>query len=389
MTEKERIQGEIKILQSKLALLEEMEKHKSPVEEAYKRVYGNYPDTGICNGMSYVWWDVFCKGYNASQKDYKVGEYEPTPQEPEENKWKTVALRFGETLSSIGPCGYYGMTADEWLEWANDTYEKNADELLPLVQRGIRKNEVKEHQPKEKEQKWGDIVRESVKWCEEHPDESVEDYLKPQGPQGPVGPGPGPKGVIVGYEPTPQEPEENKWKTVALRFGKKLPVIPPYGYDELSPNAWFRWVVFTYDDYISQRDIESGYHPAPWTPEQTEKSLREAFKKVQQTEEWKETQRKIDSNYDDMVKNPPEFLKFELGKTLEALITRWWDDVLYGGIHQDWDREVAIDDLIDQIQLWLPREQSHEGTQSASVIDLVDGYNDALTKIKSKLRNKK
>lgn len=87
--------------------------------------------------------------------------------------------------------------------------------------------------------------------------------------------------------------------------------------------------------------------------------------------------------------NPPSFLRFELGKTLEALITRWWDDVLYGGIHQDWDREVAIDDLIDQIQLWLPREQSHEGTQSASVIDLVDGYNDALTKIKSKLRNKK
>jgi hypothetical protein len=39
------------------------------------------------------------------------------------------------------------MTADEWLEWANDTYEKNADELLPLVKRGIRKNEVKEYQP--------------------------------------------------------------------------------------------------------------------------------------------------------------------------------------------------------------------------------------------------
>ena len=86
--------------------------------------------------------------------------------------------------------------------------------------------------------------------------------------------------------------------------------------------------------------------------------------------------------------NPPEFLKFELGKTLEALITRWWDDV-YDGIHQDWDREVAIDDLIDQIQLWLPKSQSSSGTQSASVIDLVDGYNDALTKIKSKLRNKK
>jgi hypothetical protein len=86
--------------------------------------------------------------------------------------------------------------------------------------------------------------------------------------------------------------------------------------------------------------------------------------------------------------NPPEFLKFELGKTLEALITRWWCDV-FGGTNQDWDMETAIDDLCDQIELWLPKSQSHEGTQDVSVIDLVDGYNDALTKIKSKLRNKK
>ena len=85
--------------------------------------------------------------------------------------------------------------------------------------------------------------------------------------------------------------------------------------------------------------------------------------------------------------NPPEFLKFELGKTLEDLITRWLCNVLT--THDDWDMETAIDDLVDQIQLWLPKEQSHEGTQDSSVIDLVDGYNDALTKIKSKLRNKK
>jgi hypothetical protein len=76
----EKTEGEIKVLQAKLELLKEMEKHKSPVEEAYKRVYGNYPDTGICNGMSYVWWDVFCKGYNASKEDCKVEE-EPKPMD--------------------------------------------------------------------------------------------------------------------------------------------------------------------------------------------------------------------------------------------------------------------------------------------------------------------
>jgi hypothetical protein len=85
--------------------------------------------------------------------------------------------------------------------------------------------------------------------------------------------------------------------------------------------------------------------------------------------------------------NPPEFLKFEMGKTLEDLITRWWLDI--HTVHKDWDVPTYVDDLIDQIQLWLPKEQSHEGTQDASVIDLVEGFNDCLTKIKSKLRNKK
>jgi hypothetical protein len=258
----QQLKEDIALLQMKLQKLEEMENHKSPCEEAYKRVYGNYPDTGICNGMSYVWWDVFCKGYNASQKDYKVGAY----------------------------------------------------------------------QPKEKEQKWGDIVRESVKWCKEHPDESVEDYLKPQ---------------------TPEQVDAGLRN--AMRKAKKDGV-----FDE--PTKPMNEVL----DRLENKYKDAEENAASYM---TDEVVNRMLKR------W-ET-------------DPPSFLRFELGKTLEALITRWWDDVLYGGIHQDWDREVAIDDLIDQIQLWLPREQSHEGTQSASVIDLVDGYNDALTKIKSKLRNKK
>jgi hypothetical protein len=237
-----------------------------------------------------------------------------------------------------GICGgwYKTDTDGEVLYLVEDKTERKLEKLY--------QEQVVVKEP-EKEQKW-DVVRESVKWCKEHPDESVEDYLTPQ------------------------------------------------------------------------------------TPEKTEQLLREAFQKVQQTEEWKETQRKIDSNYEEKVEeepkpvnevldrlenkwnsatenaasymtdevvnrmlkkwetDPPSFLRFELGKTLEALITRWWDDV-YDGIHQDWDREVAIDDLCDRVELWLPKSQSHEGTQSASVIDLVDGFNDCLTKIKSKLRNKK
>ena len=148
-------------------------------------------------------------------------------------------------------------------------------------------------QEPEKQQKW-DVVRESVKWCEEHPDESVEDYLKPK------------------------------------------------------------------------------------TPEQIEKSLKEAFVKAQQTEEWKETQRKIDG------KNPPEFLKFELGQNLTDLIYDWWEDVFAKNSNDD--MENCIGRLVYWIEEWLPKEQNSSGSQNAYVECSVEGFNDCINKIRRKLR---
>jgi phage host-nuclease inhibitor protein Gam len=184
------------------------------------------------------------------------------------------------------------------------------DEIVDAVE------EFQKSKEPEKEQQIKELVRESVKWCEEHPDESVEDYLKPH------------------------------------------------------------------------------------TPEKTEQLLREAFQKVQQTEEWKETQRKIDApkeswmNKSDeelvaiLEKNPPDCLKFVMGKTLEQIIERWWCDT-FTGPHEKWSMEECIDDLIDQIELFLPRSQSSEGTQNIDTVVAVEAHNELLQKIKSKLRNKK
>jgi hypothetical protein len=104
MTEIEKTEGEIKVLQAKLELLKEMENHKTPCEKAYKRVYGAYPPTTpSVSNFEDTRWSVFQAGYNAAQ-------------EPE------------------------------------------------------------------KEQQIKELVRESVKWCEEHPNESVEDWVKPREP---------------------------------------------------------------------------------------------------------------------------------------------------------------------------------------------------------------
>jgi hypothetical protein len=73
--------------QTKAGLERVIENHKTPCEEAHKKVYGHYPDTGIGNGYSYIWWDVFQKGYNAA-KEETVSEYQPTPLEKlQESNW--------------------------------------------------------------------------------------------------------------------------------------------------------------------------------------------------------------------------------------------------------------------------------------------------------------
>ena len=145
MTSKETIQTvkeDIALLQEKLKKLEEMEKHKSPVEEAYKRVYGNYPDTGICNGMSYVWWDVFCKGYNASKEECKVEEPTPTPP---------ITNVFVEGNPPDG-CSSWSEFFEEFIRTGN----------LRGLKISSLNNEVKE--PKPKTETLHEII---LKWCDD------------------------------------------------------------------------------------------------------------------------------------------------------------------------------------------------------------------------------
>ena len=74
----------------------------------------------------------------------------------------------------------------------------------------------------------------------------------------------------------------------------------------------------------------------------------------------------------------------EPSKTLTDILYRWWCDVFTS--HSDWDMETSIEDLVDRIELFLPKEQSAAGSQNVDVVFLVDGFNDCLKKIKGKLR---
>jgi hypothetical protein len=114
----EKTKAEIKMLEKKLSFLEELEKTKSPVEEAYKDAYGKYPvkdvseDLTPLDNWNVISWDAFQKGYDAAY----------------EEKVKETAQERGERL----------------------------------------------HKDVER------VVKENLEWCEEHPEKSVEDYLTPK-----------------------------------------------------------------------------------------------------------------------------------------------------------------------------------------------------------------
>ena len=264
MTEIEKTEGEIKVLQAKLELLKEMENHKTPAEEAYKRVYGEYP-------MGEPFWIVFKKGYEAHQSLVD-----------DANKIKAAAASMINCIIEGNPPN----GCSTWNEWFELFGSKGILHHLRIS--------AKEYQPKEKEQKW-DVVRESVKWCKEHPDESVEDYLKPH------------------------------------------------------------------------------------TPEKTEQLLREAFKKVQQTEEWKETQRKIDSNYDEMVESgtePQEPTSTVFRQKLFDGIKSVFYDPDYERTHWKLKVDMAVDEVLTHFYDILPEPFEKELQD-----DFEKGWNSCLKSI--------
>jgi hypothetical protein len=105
----EKVKAQIKVLEKKLSFLEELEKTKSPAEEAYNEWYGEYPTNTWQGDVNR--WDAFQAGYNAA-------------------------------------------------------YEEKAQERGERLHKDVER-----------------CVRESVKWCEEHPDKDPLDWLKPQTPE--------------------------------------------------------------------------------------------------------------------------------------------------------------------------------------------------------------
>ena len=79
-----------------------------------------------------------------------------------------------------------------------------------------------------------------------------------------------------------------------------------------------------------------------------------------------------------------KYKRIEEPQTLYDVIAQWSLDSVTDNI--DLDVPTCINNLVDEISLWLPKYRSAAGSQNAYVECTVEGFNDCLNKIKRKLR---
>jgi len=142
MTEIEKTKKEIEVLTKKLSFLEELERTKTPCEEAYKRVYGNYPTTHITDGC---WdsptWMHFVNGYKSAQEDYKVGEFQEPEEEPEE--LKTLYQMLYDRVWIEPCCDEFCNIVKEWMsQYTHNVmtgeYLKGYEECLTVLEENLK-----------------------------------------------------------------------------------------------------------------------------------------------------------------------------------------------------------------------------------------------------------
>jgi hypothetical protein len=87
---------------------------------------------------------------------------------------------------------------------------------------------------------------------------------------------------------------------------------------------------------------------------------------------------------EDLEPKPEGSLKFQLGKSLEDILYDWWSDVFVSD--SDLDLETSISDLVDRIELFLPKPQSASVSESVDAVLMVKGWNNCLIEIGRNLR---
>jgi hypothetical protein len=122
----ELLKQEIKMLQSKLSFLEELEKTKSPVEEAYKDWWGQYPQLETDSEYDEMRWQGFQAGFHFA--------YEEKVKEDDCNDKSQPRMEFdcgGKfEVVSYNDKVYYRLEFTDEVYWCKRKYD---DDVMVLV----------------------------------------------------------------------------------------------------------------------------------------------------------------------------------------------------------------------------------------------------------------
>jgi hypothetical protein len=135
----QKVKAEIKMLEKKLSFLEELEKTKSPVEEAFKEFYGAYPITDIADtSWDSDGWIYFEAGYNAAYEEKVAQEPE---EEPEELK-TLYQMMYDEKWCKSG-CDEFCDVVKRWMsQYTHNVmtgeYLKGYEECLTVLEENLK-----------------------------------------------------------------------------------------------------------------------------------------------------------------------------------------------------------------------------------------------------------
>jgi len=72
---------------------------------------------------------------------------------------------------------------------------------------------------------------------------------------------------------------------------------------------------------------------------------------------------------------------------IDRLLEKYKSQKLWNMVRNELGYSIdCCDEIVDLVERWLPKEQSAEGSQNVDVELLVDGFNDAIQKMKGMLR---
>ena len=131
MTEREALKLALEALKNGIAKPEEYSKAITAIKEALAQ-----PEQEPVIGTK-TWFE---DGKLVTQRLTAKDIYKETEQEPV--TWRNAAIRVGEDLCSVGPFGYYDMTAEQWLDWALSVVTVHAPPQRTWV--GLTDEEVKQ-----------------------------------------------------------------------------------------------------------------------------------------------------------------------------------------------------------------------------------------------------